>query len=139
MRNLVDILSEGFYKNTGANDYLTNAITVGQDKIIKYGINLAENPVLKMTAEITKNTSTSIHVKVKGFRLSRMEFDIDFAEYEAKLKEFARGKFSNLEFRWYVCGYYRDRGIFVMKFTNTNTNHDYFLNYNVDSETLTRF
>lgn len=139
MRELREILRENFYSNTGANDYLTNAITAGQDKIIKYGINSVGKTMLKMTAEITKNSPTAIHVKVKGFRLSRMEFDIDFAEHEAKLKELARGKFSNLKFNWNVDSFSRDRGIFAMRFINMSTHHDYFLNYNIDSDTLTKW
>lgn len=139
MKDLVEILREGFYSNVGIDNCVTNAITLGQEKIIKHGINPYGKIMLKTTAEITKTSLTSIHVKVKGFRLSKMEFDIDFAEHEDKIKELARGKFSVLQFNWDVDTIFRDDGIFAMRFTNPNTHQDYFLNYNVDNDTLTKW
>ena len=139
MRELREILREGFYSNVGIDNCVANAITSGQEKIIKYGINPAGKIMLKMTAEITKTSLTSIHVKVKGFRLSKMEFDIDFTEHEDKIKELARGKFSVLQFNWDVDNTFREDGIFAMRFTNPNTHRDYFLNYNVENDTLTKW
>lgn len=139
MRELREILRENFYSNAGVDNCLANAVTSGQEKIIKHGINPAGKTMLKMTAEITKTSRTSVHVKVKGIRLSKMEFDIDFAEHEDKIRELARGKFSDLKFNWDVDNYSRDKGVFAMRFTNMSTHHDYFLNYNVDSDTLTKW
>lgn len=139
MKELREILRESFYSNAGVDNCLANAVTSGQEKIIKYGINPAGKTMLKMTAEITKTSRTSVHVKVKGFRLSKMEFDIDFTKHEDKIRELARGRFSDLKFNWNVDNYSRDRGTFAMRFTNMNTYQDYFLNYNVDSDTLTRW
>lgn len=140
MKELKEVLKESFYSNVGVDNCVANAITLGQEKIIKYGINPAGKTMLKMTAEITKTSPSSIHVKVKGYKLPKTEFDIDFTKYEDKLREIARGKFSDLQFNWDVGIYSSDfRGVFAMRFTNKNTYQDYFLNYNVDSDTLTRW
>lgn len=140
MKELKEVLKENFYSNVGVDNCVANAITLGQEKIIKYGINPAGKTMLKMTAEITKTSPTSIHVKVKGLRLSRMEFDIDFAKHEDRLKEIARGKFSDLLFYWDVGIYGSDfRNVFAMRFTNKNTYQDYFLNYNVENDTLKKW
>lgn len=139
MKELKEVLKENFYSNVGVDNCVANAITLGQEKIIKYGINPAGKTMLKMTAEITKTSPSSIHVKVKGYKLTKTEFDIDFTKYEDKLREIARGKFSDLQFNWNVDNYSRDRGTFAMRFTNMNTYQDYFLNYNVDSDTLTKW
>lgn len=139
MKDLVEILRESFYSNVGIDNCIANAITSGQEKIIKYGINPYGKIMLRATAEITKTSLTSIHVKVKGFRLSKMEFDIDFTEHEDKIKELARGKFSVLQFNWDVDNYSEDRGIFTIRFTNPNTHQDYTLDYNIDNDTLTKW
>lgn len=139
MKELKEILKESFYSNVGTDNCIANAITLGQEKIIKYGINPAGKTMLKMTAEITKTSPTSIHVKVKGYKLPKTEFDIDFTKHEDKIRELAKGKFSDLKFNWNVDNYSRDRGTFAMRFTNMNTYQDYFLNYNVDSDTLTKW
>ena len=140
MKNLSSYLFESFFDNVGVNDYLTNAITEGQDKIIKYGINPRGKTLKTVAAEITKNTPTSIHVKIKGIKLSKQEFDIDFSEYENAIKEFAGGKFSNLIFKWNVdTSEFVDRGKFVMSFFNTNTRRDYYLSYYIYDDILKKW
>lgn len=140
MKNLSSYLFESFFDNVGVNDYLTNAITEGQDKIIKYGINPRGKTLKTVAAEITKNTPTSIHVKIKGIKLSKQEFDIDFSEYENAIKEFAGGKFSNLIFKWNVdTSEFVDRGKFVMRFFNTNTRRDYYLSYYIYDDILKKW
>ena len=140
MKNLSSYLFESFFDNVGVNDYLTNAITEGQDKIIKYGINPRGKILKTVAAEITKNTPTSIHVKIKGIKLSKQEFDIDFSEYENAIKEFAGGKFSNLIFKWNVdTSEFADRGKFVMRFFNTNTRRDYYLSYYISDDILKKW
>ena len=137
MRELKEILREGFYANIGSNNCIANAITLGQKKISMHGINPFEEIMPETTAEITKTSLISIHVKLKGFKLSKMEFDIDFTEYEDKLRELAKGRFLDLKFNWCVNDFSRDNDLFTMWFTNINTRQEYFLNYNVNSDTLT--
>ena len=137
MKELKEVLREGFYANIGSNNCIANAITSGQKKISKCGINPFEEIMLGTSAEITKTSLISIHVKLKGFKLSKMEFDIDFTKYEDRLRELAKGKFSDLKFNWCVNDFSRDNDLFTMWFTNMNTHHEYFINYNVNSDTLT--
>ena len=141
MRELKEVLKESFYSNVGIDNCIANAITSGREKIIKHGINPAGRDMQHVTAKITKTSLTSIHVEVKGYRLLKLEFDIDFTKHEDKLREIARGKFSDLQFCWIVGYYSRDerefRETFTMRFTNPNTYQDYFLNYNIDNDTLT--
>ena len=140
MKNLSSYLFENFFNNVGVNDYLTNAITEGQDKIIKYGINPRGKTLKTVTAEITKNTPTSIHVKTKGIKLSKQEFDIDFSEYENAIKEFAGGKFSNLIFKWNAdTSEFANREKFEMRFFNTNTRRDYYLTYYISDDILKKW
>lgn len=136
MKELKEILREGFYANIGSNNCIANAITSGQKKISMHGMNPFEEIIPETTAEITKTSLISIHVKLKGFKLSKMEFDIDFTECEDELRELAKGKFSDLKFNWCVNDFSRDNDLFTMCFTNMNTRHEYLINYNVNSDTL---
>lgn len=139
MKNLLSYLSESFFKNVGVDNYLTNAITKGQDNITLVGRDILKGKFKSNTAaEITKLSPTAIHVKIlKGVKYPKKEFDIDFSDYEKFIKDIAEGDFLNpsLEVSWYIdtVSY---KPVFLLNFSNRNTYRELFLKYNIITDTL---
>ena len=139
MKNLSSYLSEVFFKNVGVDNYLSNAITKGQDNIILTGRDILKGKYKPNTfAEITKLSPTAIHVKIlKGGKYPKKEFDIDFSDYEKFIRNLAEGDFLNrsLEVSWYIdtVSY---NPVFLLNFYNRDTYRELFLKYNIVTDTL---
>lgn len=141
MKDLKIILTEGFFKNVGAQPTLADAITQGKSSIRLQRI--SSGKIKDEYADITKTGPKSIHVDIKrgdsgsfSFRLTKNKFDIDFSDYYKVLYNLVKGDFSKLSCRWNsTIGHYDG---FMLEFRNKDFPGCIMLEYIVRTGVLTR-
>ena len=139
MKDLKTILTEGFFKNVGAQPTLADAITQGKPSIKLQRISFGKDK--DEYANIVKTGPESIHVDVEygggSFRLTKNKFDIDFSSYYKVLYDLVKGDFSKLHCRWNsTIGHYDG---FMLEFRNKDFPGCIMLEYIVHTGKLTRY
>ena len=138
MKDLKTILTEGFFKNVGAEAYpIADTITKGKGSIKLCGRDITEVPIRNKSVIITRTGPESIHVVTKDQHYSKKEFDISFSDYRDALYSMAQGNFKNLTCVWYSnAGHYDG---FVLRFYNKITHNAIWFKYIVYRNEIFRF
>ena len=98
MKDLKTILTEGFFKNVGAEIAIADIITHKKLSRKIYGASILGERT-SSRALVSKTSMTSIHVNVLT-DFCKKEFDINYSKYSSEIYNLVNGNFSELDCIW---------------------------------------